>query len=174
MRHDSCPYHPNRCADEVSKEKCCQAGHQHVYRAPGWTTYFEGTNPRNAVDQSTFNFDTTMTMHIRTARTWAMRKFHHQCRQISRKFALTSPAIRSSNIRTGVPRRGSRIASKNKTSTAVINTPCHNFSLGKRSTSAMAEPSISARSVAMIATSDSRYKGYKHPHRNSRVYLGLS
>lgn len=91
---------------------------------------------------------------------------------MTEKYILTRPAIRSSNIRTGLPRRGSPNPRMINTSKAVNSTPCQSSSFGKSIHRAMADPSNSARSVAMIATSDKTYRGYRPSQRYKRVCFG--
>ena len=60
-----------------------------------------------------------------------------------------------SNNLTGLDLSGLSNARTNMTSEAVSKTPAQSGSDGNRSTRAMAEPSISAKSVLMMATSES-------------------
>ena len=63
-------------------------------------------------------------------------------------------AMAISNALTGFPPRGSLRAKRTSTSEAVMRTPAHKGSFGKRRQRAIADPSSSARSVAMMAISD--------------------
>lgn len=80
--------------------------------------------------------------------------------------------MQSSNTRTGLPAMGSRSASSTKTSDAVRRTPPQSGSFGKSMQSAMADPSSSARSVLMMAISESAYRGYKTIQRHILVCFG--
>jgi hypothetical protein len=68
---------------------------------------------------------------------------------------LTSAAMIHSNIFIGLEHSGLPRASINKTSAPVIRTPAQSGRAGNRRQSAIAEPRSSARSVLMMATSES-------------------
>lgn len=69
-------------------------------------------------------------------------------------FSHTSAAMTPSNSFTGLLFSGFSMARSNMTSVAVSKTVDHNGSAGNRRTSAIADPSISAKSVQMMAISE--------------------
>lgn len=71
-------------------------------------------------------------------------------------------------------RDGSPMSRNIKTSAAVTRTAAHNGSEGNRRQRPMADPSSSAKSVQMIATSQSTYKGYRTQYRMRRRCFGRS
>lgn len=72
------------------------------------------------------------------------------------------------------PREGSPISRKMRTSLAVMRTAAHSGRVGKSRQRPMADPSNSAKSVLIIAISQSAYNGYSTLYRIRRRYFGLS
>jgi hypothetical protein len=67
--------------------------------------------------------------------------------------------MRNSKLLTGLLRKGSLRSNKKSTSVAVSRTAVQSGMLGNSRTMAIADPSNSARSVLIIATSDRTYRG---------------
>ena len=77
----------------------------------------------------------------------------------------TRAVIKSSKSLTGFPRVGLQKPRMRNTSTVVTSTPAHNGRVGNSITSAVADPSSSARSVLTMAISATAYRGYRMHQR---------
>ena len=119
--------------------------------------YLEGTKPSKAFRQLTCTLAMMTTMQIRSARTFVYLVNRNRIIGFLKRHTIA--AISNSNILNGRLRKGSPMPRMRMTSNAVMRTPCQSSNLGKSKQRAMAEPNSSAKSVAIMATSERMYRG---------------